>query len=282
MVITIFTAEHVTRASDNGDRRLPIKVSVVPLVNPKNLQGVFASRVPAAGRGWENLSRVRSYGCRLYHAKYPKKLGLGHGPNPSLSEINLNWRFGIIRNPYRSAPSRLHPIYLWQLRLTLLYLHPTSTIQEGRVRKLPTHLWLPLNFDLRSLRQGYCGFWFLRVLVAYRKACCRCCLPSGSPRFDLASWRTLKLSALSIQQQVLQLPFSCKLPFYYESHHETINKRYYCNTSYTGSSHPKLKAATKTFPGGCWLNCTHHRYAYKSIYAIINNMIPNKVDRSIA
>ena len=65
--------------------RLPIKVSVVPLVNPKNLQGVFASRVPAAGRGWENLSRVRSYGCRLYHAKYPKKLGLGHGPNPSLS-----------------------------------------------------------------------------------------------------------------------------------------------------------------------------------------------------
>jgi hypothetical protein len=51
-----FTAERVTRASDNGDRRLPIKVSVVPLVNPTNLQGVFGSRVPAAGRGWENLN----------------------------------------------------------------------------------------------------------------------------------------------------------------------------------------------------------------------------------
>ena len=32
----------------------PIKVSVVPLINPKNLQGVFASRVPALGCGWEN------------------------------------------------------------------------------------------------------------------------------------------------------------------------------------------------------------------------------------
>jgi len=32
----------------------PIKVSVVPLKNPKNLQGVFASRVPALGCGWEN------------------------------------------------------------------------------------------------------------------------------------------------------------------------------------------------------------------------------------
>ena len=49
-----FTAERVTRASDNGDRRLPIKVSVAPLVNPKPLQGVFASRVPALGCGWEN------------------------------------------------------------------------------------------------------------------------------------------------------------------------------------------------------------------------------------
>jgi len=53
-----FTAERVTRASDNGDRLLPIKVSVVPLVNSKNLQGVFASRVPALGCSWENLVTI--------------------------------------------------------------------------------------------------------------------------------------------------------------------------------------------------------------------------------
>ena len=49
----------------------------------------------------------------------------------------------------------------------------------------------------------------------------------------------------------------------------------------TDCSHPKLKAVTETFLGGCCLKCTHHRYAYKRIYAIINSMIPNKVDRSI-
>lgn len=52
------TAERVTRASDNGDRRLPIKVSVVPLVNPGSLQGVFAYRLPALGCGWENLVSI--------------------------------------------------------------------------------------------------------------------------------------------------------------------------------------------------------------------------------
>ena len=52
------TAERVTRASDNGDSRLPIKVSVVPLVNPRSLQGVFAYRLPALGCGWENLVSI--------------------------------------------------------------------------------------------------------------------------------------------------------------------------------------------------------------------------------
>jgi hypothetical protein len=33
----------------------PNKISAVPLVNPKSLQDVFASRVPALGCGWENL-----------------------------------------------------------------------------------------------------------------------------------------------------------------------------------------------------------------------------------
>jgi hypothetical protein len=53
-----FTVERVTRASDNGDRLLPIKVSVVPLVNPRSLQGVFAYRLPALGCGWENLVSI--------------------------------------------------------------------------------------------------------------------------------------------------------------------------------------------------------------------------------
>lgn len=51
-----FTAERATRASDNGDRLQPIKISAVPLVNPKSLQGVFASRVPVLGCGRENLN----------------------------------------------------------------------------------------------------------------------------------------------------------------------------------------------------------------------------------
>jgi hypothetical protein len=53
-----FTAERATRGSDNGDRLLPIKVSVVPLVNPRSLQGVFAYRLPALGCGWENLVSI--------------------------------------------------------------------------------------------------------------------------------------------------------------------------------------------------------------------------------
>ena len=43
----VFTAERVTLTSDNGDRRLPIKFSVVTLLNPKIVQNLFASRVPA-------------------------------------------------------------------------------------------------------------------------------------------------------------------------------------------------------------------------------------------
>ena len=53
-----FTAERATRRSDNGDRLLPIKVSVVPLVNPRSLQGVFAYRLPALVCGWENLVSI--------------------------------------------------------------------------------------------------------------------------------------------------------------------------------------------------------------------------------
>ena len=65
-----FTAERVKRASDNGDRLLPIKVSAVPLVNPKSLQGVFASRVPVLGCGWENLiqEKFRLLICGSQHA----------------------------------------------------------------------------------------------------------------------------------------------------------------------------------------------------------------------
>jgi len=45
--------QSVTRASMNGNRRLPIKVSVVPIVNHNILHDVFASRVPASGCGRE-------------------------------------------------------------------------------------------------------------------------------------------------------------------------------------------------------------------------------------
>ena len=50
----------------------------------------------------------------------------------------------------------------------------------------------------------------------------------------------------------------------------------------TGNLNHHRNLASETFPGGWCLNCTHHRYAYNLIYAIINSMIPNKVDRSIA
>ena len=33
----------------------PIKISITPLVNPKNLEDVFASRVPVLGCGLKNL-----------------------------------------------------------------------------------------------------------------------------------------------------------------------------------------------------------------------------------
>ena len=47
-----FTAERVTRASDNGDRRLPIKVSAdAPSRESHTLGRRNASRVPALGCG---------------------------------------------------------------------------------------------------------------------------------------------------------------------------------------------------------------------------------------
>ena len=54
------------------------------------------------------------------------------------------------------------------------------------------------------------------------------------------------------------------------------------NPVVTGSSHRPANLVTAFPLGGCCLKCTHHRYAYKRIYDIINSMIPNKVDRSIA
>ena len=54
-----FTAERATRASDNGDRRLPIKISAdAPLRESHPLERRSASRVPALGCGWENLVSI--------------------------------------------------------------------------------------------------------------------------------------------------------------------------------------------------------------------------------
>ena len=68
-----FTSERATRASDKGDRRLPIKVSVVPLVNPRSLQGVFASGVPMLEISWKNLVASCSIPIR------PTVYGLANG-----------------------------------------------------------------------------------------------------------------------------------------------------------------------------------------------------------
>ena len=53
----------------------PIIISITPLVNPKNLEDIFGSRVPAAGSGCKYLVRGCSRDARFGHAEYPHYLG---------------------------------------------------------------------------------------------------------------------------------------------------------------------------------------------------------------
>ena len=66
-----FTAEHGTRASDNGDRLQPIKISAAaPLRKSHPLERRNASRVPVLGYGWENLG----LSCRQADVKYQHQI----------------------------------------------------------------------------------------------------------------------------------------------------------------------------------------------------------------
>ena len=58
MVITIFKAERVTRASDNGDRRK-------------------SARIAVAGSGYQPHAKGCSRDARSGHAEYPHDLGFG-------------------------------------------------------------------------------------------------------------------------------------------------------------------------------------------------------------
>jgi len=73
-----FTAERVTRASDNGDSQRPIKTSTdAPLRESHPLGRRNASRGPAAGSVCKYLVMGSSHDARSGHAEYPHDLGFG-------------------------------------------------------------------------------------------------------------------------------------------------------------------------------------------------------------
>lgn len=65
----------------------PIKFSITPLVNPKNLEDIFASRVPATGSGGKYLFMGSLRGTPFGYAEYPHDIGFGMGQFSSHSTL---------------------------------------------------------------------------------------------------------------------------------------------------------------------------------------------------
>ena len=82
-------------------------------------------------------------------------------------------------------------------------------------------------------------------------------------------------------QQVVQNRFQRKSETKQTSYVYNTNKGTPDKSVIAGSSHLKFFLVTAFSLGGCCIKYMRIRYAFKANYVIINNMIPNKVDRRI-